>query len=60
VRPHKCTTCGCFDFKSDFCCIGCDGKFEDHETIWETEKERMMAKKSVREGYLPLSSNPAI
>lgn len=39
VRPHKCK-CGCYNFESDFCCISCDQKFEDHETLWETEKER--------------------
>jgi len=35
-------------------------KFEDHETIWETEKERQQNKKGVREDYLPLASNPDI
>ena len=40
VRPHKCSKSGCFNFQSDFCCTSCDRKFEDHETLWETEQER--------------------
>lgn len=24
--------CGCYSFVSDFCCVNCDGKWEDHET----------------------------
>lgn len=60
VFPHRCSTCGCHDFISDFCCIGCDGKFEDHETVWETEKERTLARKSIRSDYLPLATSPAI
>ena len=39
-RPNKCTKCPCFQFESDFACIGCDKKFEDHETLYETEAER--------------------
>lgn len=60
VGPHKCATCGCYDFQSDFCCISCDRKYESHVTLWETEKERQMAGKKIREAYLPLSDNPDI
>jgi hypothetical protein len=35
-------------------------KFEEHETLWETEKERKLNKKGVREDYLPLASSPDI
>ena len=45
---------------SDFCCISCDQKFEEHYTLYETEKERQMAGKPVREEYYPLASNPEI
>ena len=40
VAPYKCKSCSCFDFVSDFCCISCDKKFEEHETLYELEKER--------------------
>jgi hypothetical protein len=53
-------SCGCRGFISDFCCIGCDGKFEDHETLWETERERQQLRKSIRMEYLPLATSPAI
>ena len=60
VRPHKCKSCGCFDFQSDFACISCNEKWEEHETIYETEKERELAGKPIREAFLPLASNPEI
>lgn len=45
---------------SDFACIGCDQKYEEHETIYETEKERVQAGKPVREAFYPLASSPQI
>ena len=59
-NPNSCTKCGCFGFTSAFRCIGCDQSYEDHETIYETEKERVMAGKPVREAFYPLASNPEI
>ena len=35
-------------------------KFEDHMTIYETEKERQMQGKPIRQDYYPLASNPDI
>ena len=35
-------------------------KFEDHETLYETEKERQAARKPIREDYLPLAKNPEV
>lgn len=60
VRPHKCKVCSCYDFISAFCCISCDQKFEDHETIYETEKERQQQGKPIREDFLPLAKNPQV
>lgn len=40
VRPNGCKTCGCYSFTSDFACISCNKKYEEHETLYETEKER--------------------
>ena len=39
-KPTKCTKCACFCFTSDFACLSCDKKYEDHMTLYETEKER--------------------
>ena len=58
IRPHGCKTCGCSGFQSDFTCISCNQKFEEHETIYEKENERKAERKSVREDYMPLASNP--
>ena len=60
VRPFRCKACGCGVFQSDFCCINCDQKFEDHFTCYELEAERKAAGKPVREGYMPLASSPEI
>jgi hypothetical protein len=45
---------------SDFACLSCDKKFEDHETLYETEAERKSQKKAIKAAYMPLSSNPQI
>ena len=47
----------CGGFWSDFACIGCDCRWEDHSTIWELEHDRMMAGKKIGEEFLPLSMN---
>ena len=60
MRPHKCKSCSCYDFVSDFCCLSCDKKFEDHETLYETEKERQQQGKPIRDQYLPLAQNPQV
>lgn len=60
VRPHKCSKCGCGAFQSDFCCIGCDKMFEDHETLYETAQERAALGKPTGQDYYPLASNPEI
>lgn len=59
MRPHKCK-CGCYNFESDFCCISCDQKYEDHETLWETEAERRAARKATGQAYYPLADHPDI
>lgn len=57
-RPHGCKKCSCYSFTSDFACISCNQKFEEHETIYEKESERVAERKSVGEAYLPLANNP--
>jgi hypothetical protein len=58
--PHKCSGCSCFGFEGDFACISCDGLWEEHETTWETEKERRDNGRATMEDYLPLANNPAV
>eukprot|EP01059_Diplonema_ambulator_P003508 TRINITY_DN13201_c0_g1_i1.p1 TRINITY_DN13201_c0_g1~~TRINITY_DN13201_c0_g1_i1.p1 ORF type:complete len:288 (+),score=65.50 TRINITY_DN13201_c0_g1_i1:24-887(+) len=53
-RP-KCTDCGCPSYQSDWACLVCDAKWEDHETVFEDEAERRMNGKPVGEAYKPLA-----
>jgi len=43
---------------SDFACISCNKKFEEHETFYEKESERRAERKTIREDYIPLAGNP--
>ncbi|TNV82585.1 hypothetical protein FGO68_gene11401 [Halteria grandinella] len=52
--------CSCYQFSSDFACIGCDQKYEDHETLYETESERKALGKPIRGAYFPLTSDPVV
>ena len=56
---HKCNGCGnCRVFTPNYVCIGCDGRGDQHETIFETESERVMARLPVGDAYKPLSDSP--
>ena len=55
----KCTACGnCRVFTPNFVCIGCDGRGDQHETVFETESERVMAGLPVGDAYKPLGDSP--
>jgi hypothetical protein len=54
--PRGCKKCGCSSFHSDFACISCDGKWEDHITLYEFEHDRVMAKKKVGQDFQPLGA----
>merc|ERR1711965_930181 len=57
----KCNACGnCGHFTPNYVCIGCDGRGEQHETVFETESERVMARLPVGEAYRPLADSPAL
>ncbi|EAS01192.2 hypothetical protein TTHERM_00318550 (macronuclear) [Tetrahymena thermophila SB210] len=59
--PLRCTKCGnCDNFRAYFACISCDGAWEDHEVLYETEMERKQLGKKIRDDYKPLSTNSAI
>ena len=38
--------------------VGCDGRGDQHETVFETESERVLAKLPVGEAYKPLQDSP--
>ena len=57
----KCNECAnCRVFEPNFVCIGCDGRGDQHETVFETESERVMAGLPVGEAYKPLQDSPQL
>ena len=52
--------CGCAHFTSAFCCISCDRPWEEHETVFETKKERQASGRAVDAAFMPLAETPAI
>lgn len=55
VAPYSAP--GCQGFYSDFACIACDCRWEDHTTLWEFEDERKARGAKTGQAYLPLSMN---
>ena len=60
TAPFRCKSCGCGTFQSDFACIGCDLRYEEHETAYETEAERKAFGKPIRSNFMPLANDPEI
>ena len=56
----KCAECACSKFVSTFCCLSCDGKWEEHVTLYEDEQERRELGKPVGEHFYPLADVPDI
>lgn len=56
----SCRECACHSFQSAWLCTVCEGKWEDHESLWESEQERMAEGKPVGQAFFPLSSTPQI
>jgi len=56
----KCKECGCAKFISNFACLSCDGKWEEHVTLYEDEEIRKELGKTVGEDYYPLADVPEI
>ena len=44
-------------FESNFLCLNCDRQWEDHETVWESEEERVRMGFAVGEAFIPLAGN---
>ena len=57
---RHCRDCGCGQFISNFLCIGCDGTWEDHQTMWETAQERQQHGRTVGDAFRPLAGTPGI
>ncbi|KAH3741594.1 protein FAM221B-like isoform X2 [Dreissena polymorpha] len=56
---RRCKTgCGCGHFNSNFLCAACDKHWEDHETFFETEQDRVQKGLPVGEMYLPFAEMP--
>ena len=53
-----CKICGCYSYMGDFPCISCDQPWEEHQTTYETERERRIEGKPVLDAFLPLADNP--
>ena len=51
----KHASCKCQMFNSDFLCVVCDGHFEEHETVFETSKERKEMRLPVGQDYIPFA-----
>ena len=49
-----------FRFISNFACLSCDGKWEEHVTLYEDEQLRKELGKPVGEAFYPLSDVPEI
>ena len=49
-----------FRFISNFACLSCDGKWEEHVTLYEDEEIRKELGKTVGEDYYPLADVPEI
>ena len=44
----------------DYCCLNCDQKVSDHETVFETEAARKADGRAVREAFMPLAATPGL
>ena len=56
----KCKECSCAKFVSNFACLSCDGKWEEHVVLYEDEELRRELGKPVGEAFFPLADCPDI
>mmetsp|Transcript_24009 Transcript_24009/g.54065 ORF Transcript_24009/g.54065 Transcript_24009/m.54065 type:complete len:358 (+) Transcript_24009:63-1136(+) len=50
----------CHSFQSAWECITCQGKWEDHESLWENEEERRLCGRPIGQAFMPLASTPDV
>ncbi|PAA65149.1 hypothetical protein BOX15_Mlig019563g1, partial [Macrostomum lignano] len=55
TRQHQCRSCPCGAFNSVFVCAACDQSWEKHETVFETERERLDAGRPVGDDWIPFA-----
>ena len=60
MRACRSRGCGCSHFISNFLCCACDRHWEEHETIFETEKMRKNGGLPYGEAYLPFHEFPEL
>ena len=53
----SCNSCSCGLFTSNFLCLGCDGKYEEHETTFESKEERRREGRTVGMAFKPFSEH---
>ena len=56
----RCKGCSCYGFTSEFPCLVCDEKWEDHEMLYESREERLALRKPVDSEFAPMAANPVI
>ena len=53
-----CSACRCPAFQSNFACIACDKKWEDHSTVFESKDDRRRGGMSFGRKFVPLAEHP--
>lgn len=53
----NCRQCGCGAFHSAFLCAACDRHWEEHETFFETERERRDGKMPYGQDFVPFNDH---
>lgn len=56
----RCSECACSKFVGNFACLSCDGKWEEHEVLYEDEDLRRELGKTAREDFYPMADVPEI
>jgi len=56
----RCRECNCSKFIGNFCCLGCEGKWDEHEVVYEDRETREELGKAVEDAYFPLADVPDI
>lgn len=56
----SCAKGKCGSYESAWECVGCDRKWQEHETVFEDEQERIAAGLPVGAAFEPLAENPEL
>ncbi|CAH8553121.1 unnamed protein product [Heterobilharzia americana] len=60
--PYRCKAkgCSCSGFTSAFLCSACDKRWNEHQTVFETEMERKVEGRPVGEAWFPFAELPEL